>query len=55
MEKHLLDDILLEDITEQVNASVFHFQRLFAVLTDISVAEYLRRRRLILVITYELN
>lgn len=46
MEEHLLDEITMEDIASQANASPFHFQRTFSVLTDISVGEYLRRRRL---------
>ncbi|AJS57301.1 AraC family transcriptional regulator [Paenibacillus sp. IHBB 10380] len=49
MEEHLLDHITIESIAEQANASVFHFQRTFAILTDISVGEYLRRRRLTIV------
>lgn len=48
MEEHLLEDITIEDIALQANASTFHFQRTFAILTDISVSEYLRRRRLTL-------
>ncbi|HEY2491891.1 MAG TPA: AraC family transcriptional regulator [Paenibacillus sp.] len=49
MEEHLLDHITIESIAEQANASVFHFQRTFAILTDMSVGEYLRRRRLTIV------
>jgi AraC family transcriptional regulator len=48
MEKHLLDNITIEDIAKQANMSTFHFQRTFTILTDISVGEYLRRRRLTL-------
>lgn len=48
MEEHLLEDITIEDIALQANASPFHFQRTFAILTDISVSDYLRRRRLTL-------
>jgi AraC family transcriptional regulator len=48
MEKHLLDHITIEDIAKQANMSTFHFQRTFTILTDISVGEYLRRRRLTL-------
>ncbi len=48
MEKHLLDNITAEDIARQTNTSPFHFQRTFAILTGISVGEYLRRRRLTL-------
>lgn len=48
MEEHLLDKISIEDISKQANASPFHFQRTFTLLTDITVGEYLRRRRLTL-------
>ncbi|WLD92528.1 AraC family transcriptional regulator [Alkalihalobacillus sp. AL-G] len=48
MEEHLLDDIKIEDISKRANASAFHFQRTFTILTDVSVGEYLRRRRLTL-------
>ncbi|MBK5442986.1 MULTISPECIES: AraC family transcriptional regulator [unclassified Peribacillus] len=48
MEEHLLDDLTIESISRQANASAFHFQRTFTILTDISVGEYVRRRRLTL-------
>lgn len=48
MEENLLEDITIESIANQANASVFHFQRTFTILTDTSVGEYLRRRRLTL-------
>src|SRR5699024_11073610 len=48
MEDHLLDDLSIESIAQETNFSVFHFQRTFAILTDMSVGEYLRRRRLTL-------
>lgn len=48
MEEHLLDDLKIDDIACQASASTFHFQRTFAILTDISVGEYIRRRRLTL-------
>lgn len=48
MEEHLLDEMPVEEIAKQANSSPFHFQRTFALLTDISVGEYLRRRRLTL-------
>ncbi|GGN59637.1 AraC family transcriptional regulator [Oceanobacillus indicireducens] len=54
MEEHLLDDLTIEGIAQQANFSSFHFQRTFAILTDISVGEYLRRRRLTLA-AYELT
>ncbi|MFD4928999.1 effector binding domain-containing protein [Peribacillus butanolivorans] len=48
MEEHLLDDLTIESISRQANASAFHFQRTFTILTDIPVGEYVRRRRLTL-------
>src|SRR5690625_1665046 len=54
MEDHLLDDLSIENIAQQTNFSAFHFQRTFAILTDITVGEYLRRRRLTLA-GYELT
>lgn len=46
MEEHLLDDMTVDEIAKQANSSPFHFQRTFAILTDSSVGEYIRRRRL---------
>lgn len=46
MEDHLLDDITIKDIAKQAHLSPYHFQRTFVILTDITVREYLRRRRL---------
>lgn len=48
METHLLEPITIEDIAKQAHVSAFHFQRLFMILTDVSVKEYLRRRRMTL-------
>ena len=46
MEGHLTDEVTLADVARQVNLSAFHFQRAFSLLTDMSPAEYLRKRRL---------
>ena len=46
MEECILEDISMESIAKQANTSEFHFQRTFTILTDVSVGEYLRRRRL---------
>ena len=46
MEEHLTDNITLADISGIVNLSAFHFQRAFSLLTGMSPAEYLRKRRL---------
>jgi AraC family transcriptional regulator len=48
MEKNILEDITIESIAKQANVSPFHFQRTFAVLTEITVGDYIRRRRLTL-------
>ncbi|MDQ0272477.1 AraC family transcriptional regulator [Cytobacillus purgationiresistens] len=46
MEEHLLEDLDIEEVAKQAGSSSYHFQRTFALLTDCSVSEYLRRRRL---------
>ncbi|MEC0178263.1 AraC family transcriptional regulator [Paenibacillus favisporus] len=46
MEDHLSEDITIEEIAKQAHSSPFHFQRTFALLTDITIGDYLRRRRL---------
>lgn len=48
METNLLEKITVDDIAKQAHVSPFHFQRLFRILTNVSVGEYLRRRRLTL-------
>ncbi|MCH1626433.1 AraC family transcriptional regulator [Ferdinandcohnia quinoae] len=48
IEMHLLEEITIEEIANEANASPFHFQRTFAILTDATVGEYIRRRRLTL-------
>ena len=46
MEEHLTDEITLADVAKSVHLSAFHFQRAFTLLTEMSPAEYLRKRRL---------
>ncbi len=46
MEKNLTEYITLADISESVSLSPFHFQRAFTLLTGMTPAEYLRKRRL---------
>lgn len=53
MEEHLEEPIAFEQIAAQAHVSVFHFQRTFTILTNMSVGEYLRGRRLTLA-AYEL-
>ncbi|MBO4903342.1 MAG: AraC family transcriptional regulator [Lachnospiraceae bacterium] len=46
MEDHLTEQISVSDIAAHVNLSVFHFHRAFSMITGLSPAEYLRKRRL---------
>ncbi|WP_217587939.1 AraC family transcriptional regulator [Lentibacillus saliphilus] len=48
MEKNIMENITIDSIAKQANVSPFHFQRTFAVLTEVTVGDYLRRRRLTL-------
>ncbi|MFS0870009.1 AraC family transcriptional regulator [Paenibacillus xylanilyticus] len=48
IEEHLLENVTMEQISAQAHISPFHFQRTFALLTDVTVFEYIRRRRLTL-------
>lgn len=48
MEDNLLEDITIEQIAMQAHSSPYHFQRTFSILTDMTVGDYLRRRRLTL-------
>lgn len=48
MEEHLLESMAVEQIAAQAHMSAFHFQRIFALMTEVTVAEYIRRRRLTL-------
>lgn len=46
IESNLFEDITCEDIAEHIYLSSFHFQRTFSVLTEMTVGEYIRNRRL---------
>lgn len=48
IEDHITDDLSIEQIAKEANASVFHFQRTFSILTNMSIGEYSRKRRLTL-------
>ena len=48
IENHLLDDISSETIADEIHMSPFYFQKGFKIMTDYSVAEYIRNRRLYL-------
>ncbi len=46
IEANLLGDISTDDVAREANVSVYHFNGMFFILTDISLKEYIRRRRL---------
>jgi len=46
MENNLTNDITVEDVSNQVYVSGFHFQRVFNVVTGITIGDYIRNRRL---------
>ncbi|HLQ70414.1 MAG TPA: AraC family transcriptional regulator [Bacillota bacterium] len=48
MEKNIMEDIKIDSIANQANVSPYHFQRTFAVLTEMTVGDYIRKRRLTL-------
>lgn len=48
MESKMEEPLLIDDIAKVAYSSPFHFQRMFFKLTGVSVADYIRRRRLTL-------
>ncbi|MBQ8731439.1 MAG: AraC family transcriptional regulator [Oscillospiraceae bacterium] len=48
IEEHLTEEINYEKVAEEAACSSFYFQRIFGVLCDISLGEYIRNRRLTL-------
>ena len=46
IEEHLEDKIDLEEVARIACCSVYHYQRLFYCLTNMTVGEYIRKRRL---------
>lgn len=50
MEQHLLENLSMDEVAKAAYTSPYHFQRIFSLLTDTTVAEYLRRRRLTLAV-----
>lgn len=46
IEAHLEDAFLLEKISEQIQVSDHHFRKIFFALTNITIGEYVRNRRL---------
>lgn len=48
LERHLEDDIDMNAVARAASSSKFHFQRMFHIVTGVTVMEYVRRRRLTL-------
>ncbi|MFM9278625.1 AraC family transcriptional regulator [Paenibacillus jiagnxiensis] len=48
IEEHMEEPISASDIAKVASSSTFHFQRMFHMLTGMTVAEYIRKRRLTL-------
>jgi AraC family transcriptional regulator len=46
IELHLTDEIDWEDAAREAHCSLFHFLRMFEVITGLTAGEYVRRRRL---------
>ena len=46
MEEHLTEQVTTGEVADHVNLSVFHFHRAFTMFTEMSPADYLRKRRL---------
>lgn len=49
IEDNLLTELTCEEIAAQVYISSYHFQRIFSLLTGMTIGEYIRNRRLSLV------
>ncbi|MCZ8522476.1 MULTISPECIES: AraC family transcriptional regulator [Paenibacillus] len=48
IEEHLTDEIDMQEVARIALCSAYHFQRMFSFLSGVSLAEYIRRRRLTL-------
>ncbi|WP_379160931.1 effector binding domain-containing protein [Paenibacillus sp. sgz5001063] len=48
MESKMTEPLRIEDIARVAHVSPFHFQRMFSMLTGVTVADYIRKRRLTL-------
>ena len=50
IDSHLMSDIKPETIAKQADMSLYHFQRMFAVMSGVSLSQYIRRRRMTLAV-----
>jgi AraC family transcriptional regulator len=48
IERHLEEDVSIEEVAAAAWSSAYHFHRLFHMVTGLTVTEYIRRRRLTL-------
>ena len=46
MEAHLLEDVDAQDVSGYIHSSKDHFQKVFNIVTGLTVGEYVRNRRL---------
>lgn len=46
IETHIIEELDAEYIAKECYMSVFHFQRVFSIMTGVSLGEYIRNRRL---------
>ena len=46
IEAHIDDDLALADVSSVTSYSSFHFGRLFYYIADMSLSEYIRKRKL---------
>lgn len=46
IEEHLTEDIAYEQIAKIAGCSTYHYQRMFAYMANVSLSEYIRRRRM---------
>ena len=46
VEEHILEDVSPEEIAAQSFSSGYHFQRVFSIVCDMTLGEYIRNRRL---------
>lgn len=49
MKENLLENIDIQSVSEYIHSSKDHFQKVFHIITGLTVSEYIRNRRLSLV------
>lgn len=46
MEDHMQDEIEMDEVAKIACCGTYHFQRMFAYMADVTISEYIRRRRM---------